>query len=116
MIHVHGSAETSDPGKEVWVGEADREGFQAAHAEAGDGAVLAAGQHVVVGLDLGDDLLQERALKEVDVVVDGDSVVPDVKAVADEAHVAVAERHDEDHGTGFALCDEGVEDEVWRGR
>lgn len=49
--------------------------------------------------------------EEAGVAIDGGRVVPDC-VVSDEGHVAVGERHDNDHGFDFVLGEEIVEDDV----
>ena len=48
-----------DPAELVEVGQADVQGLAAAHRHACDGAMIAIGKHGIVGLDEGDDLLQQ---------------------------------------------------------
>jgi len=92
--------------------EADGEGFEAAHGETGDGVIFATFGDVVLVLDGGDDFGFKGLGEEVEVGGDEGSIAPDGDGMAGEVFFAVAERHDDDHGNGFAGGDEGVEDEV----
>ncbi len=107
-----GGGEADDVGELIGVVEAGGEGLEAAHGEAGDGAVFAFFGGVVLGLDAGEDLGEEGLGVEVGVFGDGVGGAPGVEAAEDEAHVAVAEGHDDDHGLDLALGEERVEDEI----
>ena len=68
---------------------------------------------MVLGLDAGEDLGEEGLLSSRSVLLATClRRAPGGAAGAHEAHLAVAEGHDDEHGFGFALGDEGVKDEV----
>jgi hypothetical protein len=109
-------AEGAHPGELVRVGEDGVNGLRASHREAGDGAVLAAGEDTVVFLDVGDHVGHQAfgkshrnhraggALRRAARARDGrrDVLRGDL--------VSVAVGHHHDHGPGLALGDEVVED------
>ena len=94
------------------MGEADGNGFEAAHGEAGDSVVVAVFGNIVGRFDLGHDLGKEGPGVQLRVVVDAGRVLPDVDGTMYEREVAVAQGHDDDHRLYFALGDEVIEDEV----
>ncbi len=84
--------------------EADEGGLGAAHGEAGDGALCAVAGHVVVLFDLGHDFFNDGA------GVSGNHV--GAHGAAGSAGVAVTQGIDHDHGLGFALGDQVIENDV----
>src|ERR1700761_3428048 len=103
--------ESSDPGKLGGMGEADFETFKAAHGEADDGAIAAVFGDAVLGFNSGNDFGEESLGKEAGVVIDSCRVVPDVMA-SEEGHIAVAERHDDDHLFDLPCRKEVVKNEI----
>lgn len=99
-----GATEGGDPGEGVELGEADVEGLPAAHAEAGDGAVVFAWGEAVGGFDEGERVFFEFTMEG------GEGLVTEGGVVARDLAQGVTVEHEDDHGRGFAGGDEAVED------
>ena len=105
-------AKGANPGELVERVEAGEERFCAAHGETGDGARVAILLYKVFGFDARNDF-GEQGFSEFTEVAVGDGAIAEGAGVGlEDFGIAVAERHDDEHGLGFALRDEVVEDDV----
>jgi len=105
-------AEGANPGELVERVEAGEERFCAAHGETGDGARVAILLCEVFGFDARNDFGEQGFAEFAEVAVGHGAIAEAAGVGLEDFGFAVAERHDDEHGLGFALREEVVEDDV----
>src|SRR4030095_4600584 len=92
--------------------QAGEQGFCAAHGESGDGAGVAVFLHQIGRLDARDNFGEQRLAKLVKVSLGNRGIAKNSGIGRENFGLAITERHDDEHGLGFALRDETVEDHI----
>src|SRR5579872_1392045 len=105
-------AEGADPGKAIQVIEPDVEGLRSAHRKPGDGARAAISGNSVGFFDLRHHFVEKGVTEPVIVAFAEGRIALRGPGSGDDFRSAVAERHHDQHGLGFTLRDQVVEDDI----
>ena len=105
-------AESANPGKFIQSIQAGEQRFRAAHGETGDSAGVAVLFDKICRFHLRDNFAEQSLAKFIEVALRDFATVEDAGVWLENFCFAVSERHDDNHGFGFALGDEIVQDDV----
>ena len=109
---VRGRGKPAHPRKGVEVCQAEVERLPAAHGKPGQRAVLAIGLHGIVGLDKGNDVLEEIVLERRSPAPEAGAQTATPATARIRVGRGIAIGQDEDHGFELLVCDQIIENDI----